>query len=126
MNDHRNDIDVRTSTVSFKQQQLEKGREIPVFGYNMSVKQACQVLELYRDYSYPLTKYARAVLMGYAKTIDVTVAKAAYINEENNNDNNESTTYEDDLPKTRPGKCFYPHIHTFSMQYKLFHSFSHL
>lgn len=97
--------------MSFKpNQQQEVGREIPIFGYNMSVKQACQVLELYRDYSYPLTKYARAVLLGYAKTIDVTVAKAAYIGDESDSGTAEATTYEEELPKTRPG--VHMHIYT--------------
>lgn len=130
VNDRPTDLDVGTSTVSFKQQQ-EKGREIPVFGYNMSVKQACQVLELYRDYSYPLTKFARAVLMGYAKTIDVTVAKAAYINDdENGNESCEFTAYEDDPPKSRPGKYFNSRtIHllyniSFLLSYILAHSWS--
>ena len=102
--------------MSFKpHQQQEVGREIPIFGYNMSVKQACQVLELYRDYSYPLTKYARAVLLGYAKTIDVTVAKAAYIGDESDSGAAEATTYEDELPKTRPGVRM--HIHTYIHTY---------
>ena len=101
---HQEDGNFRTSTVGFKENRENDGKEIPVFGYNMSVKQACEVLEVYRDLSYPLTKYARAVLVGYAKTIDVTVASASRV-DENDDGNGESISYLDDLPKTRPGRC---------------------
>ena len=68
-------------------------KEIPVFGYNMTIKMACLVLEEYRDFSYPLTKYGRDVLLGYSKTIDVTMANAPYIDESSyyNNDSSSSS-----------------------------------
>ena len=103
MDEHQEDWNINASTVNFKDYQGDKGKEIPAFGYSMSVKQACNVLELYRDYSYPLTKYARAVLMGYAKTIDVTVANAAYVDENDDGNGESFTAYLDDPPRTRPG-----------------------
>jgi hypothetical protein len=49
----------------------------------MTIKMACLVLEEYRDFSHPLTKYGRDVLLGYSKTINVTMANAPYIDESN-------------------------------------------
>jgi len=58
-----------------------KVNDVPVFGYDISVKLACTLLELYRDAQYPLGKYARNVLVGYTRTPDPTSAHASFIPE---------------------------------------------
>lgn len=46
-------------------------KEVPAFGYQISMQMACQLVELYRDANFPLSLIARDILMDYSKVADL-------------------------------------------------------
>jgi len=43
---------------------------VPAYGYELSRRMACRISEIYRDASFPLTKFSRAVLTGEAHVME--------------------------------------------------------
>lgn len=68
---HRRDTVISNSLAS-AENRLDNGeKEVPIFGYQISMQMACKLVEIYRDAKFPLSLLARDILLDYSKVVDL-------------------------------------------------------
>lgn len=61
-----------TNSLAAEQMLADNGeKEVPVFGYQVSMHMACELVEVYRDSNFPLSLVAKDILLDYGTVADL-------------------------------------------------------